>query len=117
MKITKKHCREVGIFNDYDYCKGNPFLYYLPASSGWATFKSWRIYWPKHNLGEHWLDNGCKVFSFYNREEKQETFEKSKQWMMEKFNIKEIDRSPTGSWMDKDFIEKRNAEIEKMIKG
>lgn len=118
MKLTKKLLKEVRVINAYDYAQGDPYLYYKPMISGRGYHPAgWSIHWPGHEFKGHWTDYGNKVFDVYNpRFDKETKFEEAKKWFLEFFHCIELARTPMGSWMDKDFVDKRNSELLHLLK-
>ena len=126
MKITKKICREVRIYNDWEYANPNrhepphhPYLYYSPAETGRLLYISaaWCIAQHGKKLSDFWRDNGVMHITVNHREEKPVKFVEALVWMRTKFGYREIVKTPMGSWMEKSFVEQRNKEIEEKYKA
>lgn len=120
MKITKKICREVNIFNEWDYAiKGtHPYLYYSPQETGRGGHPAhWRVSQSGVKFSEHWYDHGTMPFMLWNREDRKPKFEEAVAWMKNRFGYDEIVKTPMGSWMEKSFVEQRNKEIEEKYKA
>ena len=106
-KLTKAMCREVKIFNSYQYAKGKPFLFY---SAG-----KWEIYPDKDKPFENvpYYDHGAKAFIVFcpiaiNRPI---VLEEAKRFLIEYAGIKELAKTPFGDFMDVEFIKVRNEEL------
>lgn len=119
MKITKKICNALSIHNDWEYANGvEPYIYYHAREVGRITSPAaWVLVWPHHKLSEFWRDYGHLHFSVYERKERESKFVEAINWMKNKFEYTEIIKTPMGGWMDKNFVDKRNKEIEKFYKS
>lgn len=118
MKLTKKICRDAGIVNEYDYAQGRAYLYYSPQQNGRISKPSqWLVYQKGKKFSDAWYDYGAKPFMLWHREEKVERFNEATEWMKTHLGIQEVAKTPMGSWMEKEFVEKRNKEIEQLYKS
>jgi hypothetical protein len=97
-----------------------PYLYYVGADNG-RFYDSAKWYISLHEVlldpNAHWRDKPGKAWNVYRREEKDPQFVLACEWMKKRFKIKQLIKTPFGSWMDAEFVEKRNKEIEELYKA
>ena len=117
MKITKKLASKVKIYNRYEYAKDNPFIGYRTQDpAGWRS-SGWLLIYPNHKFKDaHWQNDGGLSFTNRGRDDKQEKLLEAQAKFIEIFGTTEFSKTPFGSWMYKKFVEKRNKEIEEMLK-
>ena len=116
MKFTKTLLRSVRIVNAWDYANGNPFLYYRPQVTGRGyNNAAWCIYWPGHNLSTYWRDDKALAFNVYSRDEKASKFLEAQEKFKKLFKSIELCKTPFGSWMARQFVARRNKEIQEFI--
>jgi len=115
MKITKKICQELKIYNDYDYSQRNPYLWYRPSEkwmlSGWCVTQQGK------SFSSVWYNHDSMVFTVMGRKDKPKIFSQAWKWMTSELGIKELSKTPFGSFMDCEFVDKRNKEIEQLYKN
>jgi hypothetical protein len=113
--------RSLRIFNEWDYAKGEVFISYTPN----GDYRSMQVPEWKVTKGEEktddserspWYNYGRKTFVVMGREDKAPKLEEAKAYASAKYGIKEWAKTPYGSWMEAEFVKRRNAELKKRLK-
>jgi len=119
MKLTKKLCSLVGIYNPMDYSLGNVYIDYHPSQTGRMALSSrWIVVKRGHKFQGHWMDFGNKVFSIWGKAEKSAKFDEAVKFVRDFLQAEvEMVKTPMGSFMEKSFVEMRNAQIVEMVKA
>jgi hypothetical protein len=116
MKLTKKLICELNITNPHNYANGHPFISFTKADHGRGGSSAyWSICWPGHAFKGPWDHYGAIHFSLFGVT-KEIALEEAKQKLMQLFGYKDLSITPFGSWMNREFVEQRNKQIESMIK-
>lgn len=109
--------RSVKIYNDYEFFRDEPHMWYRPQGDARSMMSSaWMVTKHGTNLEKHWSDRGSYCILVWGRHDKQERFEEAALYMYTQFGIEELARSPFGGWGDKQFVKRRIAEIKEMAK-
>lgn len=75
---------------------------------------SWRVYKPGFRIRQesvHTPSTRYRQFLVFNRAGKAISLEEAQQWAAEEFGIAEWAKTPFGSYMDKEVLEKRMVEL------
>jgi hypothetical protein len=111
----------VGIHNAWGFAgHGNVYIGYTPGDSGrGGRSANWQVIRPGYKTDPKgpWYNNGYKTFSVYGRVDKEPKLNEAKQWVSERYGIKEWARTPFGSWMDAEFVKARLDELLGQRKG
>jgi hypothetical protein len=109
---TKAMCRAVRIFNEHNYSQENVYIFYRAGENGRITISAaWGIRDPRKSLSDRWHDYNCKYFTTNGVKSRPAILAKALAWVTERYGIIQFAKTPFGSWMEKSFVEKRNAEI------
>lgn len=113
MKLTKKILAEIGIYNPHNYANGNLYIEYIGGDNGRLTahYPYWRAWQEGKKFSEHWADYGAYKLSVVSRYHKESVLEEIMEWAEQTCGIKEWEKTPFGTYMEKSFVEKRNKEI------
>ena len=117
-KFTEQ-LKKLNIYNSYSYAgKGNVFINYT-GKGDYRSYQSpqFQIIRPGYQTDPDspWYNNGNKTFLVFGKT-KPETLEEAKKWASERYEIKEWEKTPYGSWMDKTFVKNHNKELKKQLK-
>ena len=118
MKLTKALCRTAKIFNPHNYANGEVYITYHPEERGRiSTYASWSVSKAGMKLSDFWRDYGSMHLTVHRREQKEAVLKTAMKYVTDKFGIVNFAKTPFGSWMDAEFVAKRNAEIVAILKG
>lgn len=111
MKLTKPVCKIAKVYNPHDYASGRAWLEYDAEQRGrMSSGARWAVHQAGKDFGGHWTDYGAKVFTLFGCT-KVEAFAEAVAWMSKELGIKELAKTPFGTWMEKSFVHERNAQI------
>lgn len=116
MSKAQDICRSVRVFNDYDFFGDKPHIWKVVADGRIVSLSKWVVSKCGEKLLDMWYDYGDKTFSYISREDSKEAFEKAKAYLRERWEIKEVKRSPFGGYGDAEYVKNRLKEIKQLAK-
>jgi hypothetical protein len=111
-------CRSVRVFNDHEFFQYEPYIYRRVKRGGRdVTPSAWLITKRGEKLSDRWYYNYAKAFTYDSREQSKAAFSRAVEYLRTEFKVAEVARSPFGGYGDKEYVEKRIAEIKLEAEG
>ena len=110
-------CRSVRVFNDYEFFGDHPHVWRWVKDSREVTPSAWLVAKRGEKLSKDWYYHYARAFTYISREQGKVAFDKAVEYLRTQFKVAEVARSPFGGYGDKNYVEKRIAEIKLEAEG
>lgn len=105
--------RAVRVFNQYEFYKDQPYMFYAKYESRAMTVAGWRVTKRGLKLDDAWYNHGCKPF----HGKMKESLPDAQAWASKRFGVKAWARDPFGGYGPAEYVEARVAQLMRAAEG